>query len=93
MHKHLIRSMGPVKWENRFGHLFNAPTTITAVIYLLSGSPACVMDGILITIGIFSPEVNQAKMVVHNKSLKQNSITFLLEDTRPMGNKIIVFIK
>ena len=93
MQKHLIRSMGPVKWENRFGHLFNAPTTITAVIYLLSGSPACVMDGILITIGIFSPEVNRAKMVVHNKSLKQNSITFLLEDTRPMGNKIIVFIK
>ena len=71
----------------------NAPITITAVIYLLSGSPACVMDGILITIGIFSPEVNRAKMVVHNKSLKQNSITFLLEDTRPMGNKIIVFIK
>ena len=61
----------------------NAPITITAVIYLLSGSPACVMDGILITIGIFSPEVNRAKMVVHNKSLKQNSITFLLEDTRP----------
>jgi len=71
----------------------NAPITITAVIYLLSGSPACVMVSILIKIGIFSLKVNRTKTVVHNKSMKQNSNTFLLEDTRPMGNKIIVFIK
>jgi hypothetical protein len=78
--------MRPVKWENcsnynNCGHLS------------LIWSPACVMDGILIKIGIFSLEVNRAKTVVYNKSLKQNTITFLLEDPRPMGkDKTLVLI-